>query len=459
MPLSMRVRLAYSEYMLDIHFIRENADVVKLGAQKKKVEVDIDRLLALDEERKELRRQMDEKKAEQNRASNTIAQAHGEEREKLLEAMRHVKEGFSALEEKFTVITEEWTKLMLAVPNIPSPDTPDGKDESENVVAREWGPKPHFTYTPKPHWELGEALDIINTEKAAEISGSRFAYIMGDLALMQFAIVSWVLRSLTTPETITDIVTNAGLDISPKPFKAVVPPVMMRAQVMGRMARLHPVDDRYYFEKDDLVFIGSAEHTLGPLHMDEIIDEAQMPIRYVGYSTAFRREAGAAGKDTRGILRLHQFDKIEMESFVRPEEGYKEQDFFVAVQEYFMQKLGLPYRVMKICTGDMGAPDHRQFDIETWMPGQDTYRETHTSDYMGGYQARRLNTRVRGDDGELSHVHMNDATVFAIGRILIAIMENYQQEDGSIRVPEVLVPFMGKSVIQHNAKIMGHTAE
>lgn len=445
--------------MLDIHFIRENADLVKAGAKKKKVEVDIDRLLQLDEERKQLRRQMDERKAEQNRASQSISLASGEEKEKLLEAMRHVKEGFNEIEAKFTMLTEEWTKLMLSVPNIPSPDTPEGKDESENIVAREWGVKPVFSFTPKPHWELGEALDIINTEKAGNISGSRFAYIMGDLALLQFAIVSWVLRSLSSEETVTEIITGAQLDINPKAFKAVVPPVMMRAQVMGRMARLHPIDDRYYFEKDDLVFIGSAEHTLGPLHMDEIIEENDLPIRYVGYSTAFRREAGAAGKDTRGILRLHQFDKIEIESFVRPEEGYKEQDFFVAVQEYFMKKLALPYRVMKICTGDMGAPDHRQFDIETWMPGQDTYRETHTSDYMGGYQARRLNTRVRGDDGELSHVHMNDATVFAIGRILIAIIENNQQADGSIRIPDVLVPYMGKTVIEKNAKVMGHTTE
>lgn len=445
--------------MLDIHFIRENADLVKASAAKKKVDVDIDRLLALDEQRKDIRRQMDEKKAEQNRASQTIMLAKGEEKEKLLEAMRHVKEGFGQLEEKLTVLTEEWTKLLLTVPNIPSPDTPDGPDESGNVVAREWGEKPTFTYAPKPHWELGEALGVINTEKAGQISGARFAYLMGDLAILQFAIVQWVFQTLSSREALVGIATEANLDIDPRPFVPVVPPVMMRAQVMGRMARLQPIDDRYYFEKDDLVFVGSAEHTLGPLHMDEIMEEANLPKRYVGYSTAFRREAGAAGKDTRGILRLHQFDKIEMESFVRPEEGYKEQEFFVAVQEHFMKALRLPYRVMKICTGDMGAPDHRQFDIETWMPGQDTYRETHTSDYMGGYQARRLNTRVRGDDGELTHVHMNDATVFAIGRTLIAIMENYQQEDGSIRIPEVLVPYVGKTVIEKNAKVMGHTTE
>jgi seryl-tRNA synthetase len=433
--------------MLDIHFIRENADLVKAGALKKKVEVDIDRLLVVDEERKVLRQQMDEKKAEQNRMSSRIQLAKDEEKERLIESMRHVKEGFGELEEKFTLLSEEWSKLMLAVPNIPSPDTPEGPDESGNIVARQWGTKPEFSFAPKPHWELGESRGLINTEKAAEVSGARFAYLMGDLAVMQFAIVNWVFKVLRSEEILLQIAKDAELEIDTKTFIPVVPPVMMRANVMGRMARLHPIDDRYYFEKDDLVFIGSAEHTLGPLHMDEIVDESRLPIRYVGYSTAFRREAGAAGKDTRGILRLHQFDKIEMESFVRPEEGYKEQEFFVAIQEYFMRSLKLPYQVVRICTGDMGAPDHRQFDIETWMPGQDTYRETHTSDYMGGYQARRLNTRVRNSSGELSHVHMNDATVFAIGRTLIAIMENYQQEDGTIRVPEVLVPYVGKEII------------
>ena len=439
--------------MLDIHFIRENAELVKNASLKKGVQIDIDRLLILDDERKELRRQMDEKKAEQNRASNHIALAKGEEREKLLEAMRHVKEGFVALDEKLKSLTEEWTKLILAVPNIPSPDTPEGPDESGNVVAREWGTVPTFSFTPKPHWELGEALGVINTEKAGEISGSRFSYLMGDLVLMQFALVELVFKTLGSREKILEIQKNAGLDIDTKPFTPVIPPVLMRANVMGRMARLQPLDDRYYFEKDELVFIGSAEHTLGPLHMDEILDEEQLPIRYVGYSTAFRREAGAAGKDTRGILRQHQFDKLEMESFVRPEEGYHEQDLFVAIQEHLMQLLKLPYRVMAICTGDMGAPDHRQYDIETWMPGQNTYRETHTSDYMGGYQARRLNTRVRDAEGNLSHVHMNDGTAFAIGRTLIAIMENYQQEDGSIRVPDALVPYLGKSVMKKDAVV------
>jgi len=209
------------------------------------------------------------------------------------------------------------------------------------------------------------------------------------------------------------------------------------------MARLQPIDERYYFEKDDMVFIGSAEHTLGPLHMDEILGEDDLPKRYVGYSVAMRREAGTYGKDTKGILRQHQFDKIEMETFCLPENSYVEQDFLVAIQEYILRKLKIPHQVVLICTGDMGGPDHRQVDIEAWMPGQDAYRETHTADLMQGFQARRLNTRVKRKNGQIEHVHMNDATAAAMGRTMIAIIENYQQADGSIMIPEVLRPYMG----------------
>lgn len=434
--------------MLDIRFIRENADLVKEGARKKRVEVDIDRLLKVDEERKALAQEIEGKRAEQNLASKKIALAKGDEKEKLLEAMRHLKAGMGELEEKFKVLDLEWTKLMLAVPNLPSPDTPEGADENDNKVVREWGEKPKFSFTPKPHWDLGKELDIIDTEKAAEVSGARFSYLKGDLVLMQNALFQYALSVLTSQETLERIGKEAGIEVNPKPFTPVTPPILMRAEVMGRMARLQPIEERYYFEKDEMVLVGSAEHTLGPLHMDEILEEGRLPLRYVAYTPAFRREAGAAGKDTRGILRQHQFDKIEMESFVRPEDGYAEQDLFVAIQEFVMRGLKLPHQVLSICTGDMGKPDHRQYDINTWMPGQDAYRETHTSDYMGGYQARRLNTRVRSGGGDLTHVHMNDATVFAIGRTLIAILENYQQEDGSIKVPDVLVPYVGKEVIR-----------
>jgi seryl-tRNA synthetase len=425
--------------MLDIKFIQENRDIVeKAIADKKKDPIDLDRVLALADERKDLKQQISNTNQERNEA----AQARDIERGK------QIKERLQVLESKLETVEKEFVSLMIQIPNIPSPDTPVGPDESGNKVLRSWGEKPTFNFTPKEHFELGMALGILNTEKAAEVSGSRFAYLMGDLALMQFALIKLAFDTLTDQEVLKIIADEAGVTVDTKVFLPVLPPVMMKAPVMNRMARLQPIEERYYFEKDNMVFVGSAEHTLGPLHMDEILEEKDMPIRYAGYSTAFRREAGTYGKDTKGILRQHQFDKIEMETFCLPEHSYAEQDFLVAIQEYLLRKLKVPHQTVIICTGDMGGPDHRQIDVECWMPGQNTYRETHSADLIQGYQSRRLNTRVRRADGKLEHVHMNDATVLALGRTLIAIMENYQQADGSIKVPEVLQPYLGKDIIE-----------
>jgi len=429
--------------MLDIKFIRENPDIVKDAAEKKRVEIDIPELLKVDDERRAVMTELEKAKSEQNSASSKVVMADVETKAKIILEIQPLKEKVQGLEEKLREITKKWLALMLKVPNIPSADTPVGPDESGNKVIREWGEKPKFDFAPKDHSDLGKELGIINSEKAVEVSGSRFTYIIGDLALMQYALLQFVFSILTNEESLVVIVKEAGLSVSTKPFVPVLPPIMMKSAIMNKMARLQPIDERYYFEKDDSVFIGSAEHTLGPLHMDEIIEEKDLPIRYIGYSVAMRREAGTYGKDTKGILRQHQFDKAEMESFSLPENSYVEQDFFVAIQEYILRKLKIPHQVMLICTGDMGGPDHRQIDVNSWMPGQNAYRETHTADLMQGFQARRLNTRVRRSDGKLEHVHMNDATAVAMGRTLIAILENYQEADGSVVIPEVLRPYMG----------------
>jgi seryl-tRNA synthetase len=425
--------------MLDITFIRENPDVVRAALKNKNREgVDIDRLLTLADERKRLATEI----SDLNRKRNEAADARD------AEAGKALKESLKATEEKYEALEKEIFPLLIKIPNIPSADTPVAGDESGNVVVRQWGEKPQFNFAPKAHWDIGKELGIIDSEKAGEVSGARFTYLKGDLALMQYALVQYAYSILTSREKLQKIIDTAGLKLDAKPFVPVIVPLMMRSQVMNRMARLDPIEERYYFEKDDMVLIGSAEHTLGPLHMDETIPEDKLPLRYVACSPAFRREAGAAGKDTRGILRQHQFDKIEMESFTRPEDGFVEQDFFVALQENIMQGLKLPYQVMLICTGDMGFPDQRQFDIEAWMPGQNTYRETHTSDYVGGFQSRRLMTKVKRADGKSEPVHMNDATAVAIGRTLIAILENYQNEDGSVTIPEVLRAYIGKEKIE-----------
>jgi len=427
--------------MLDIKYIRENAEEVKQNCINRRVDVNIDRILELDQERRDFMQQVEELRAERNKKSK------GKPSDEDILHMREVGDKIKHFEERLTEIEEEYNELLLCVPNITFPDTPVGMDESENKVVKEYGEKTTFDFKPKEHWEIGQERDLINLEKAAEISGSRFAYIKGGLVQLEFALIQYVLSVVTEEKTLKEIAKNADINISTKPFLPILPPVMMRPEVMQKMGRLEPRDERYHLEKDDLYLVGSAEHTLGPLHMDEIIAEEILPIRYLGFSTAFRREAGSYGKDTKGIFRVHQFDKLEFESFTTAEQGQTEQDFIMAIQEHLVQGLEIPYRIVQKCTGDMGAPDYREFDIEAWLPGQNKYRETHTSDYMTDYQSRRLNTKVKIQNENTEYVHMNDATVFAIGRTLIALMENHQQEDGSIKIPKALQTYMGKERI------------
>ena len=430
--------------MLDIKFIRENKDIVQAGAKKKHVDIDVEKLLDLDDQRLKELKEVEELRSEVNRVSNDIGRNQDPALKiQLIEEMRIVKEDIKKKEEKLKSTIEECQKTMLQIPNIPSVDTPEGKNESGNKVIRSWGEKPIFNFTPKEHYEIGRTLKVIDTETAGEVAGSRYSYIKGDLVLMQFALIQMCLEILTNKEILEKIAKEINLSINISSFIPVIPPVFIRPVVQLKMARLMKPEDHYMFPNDDLMLIGSAEHTLGSMHMNKIFEEKDLPIRYAGYSTAFRREAGAAGKDTNGILRQHQFDKLEMEVFSLPENSMQEQNFLVAIQEYILKQLNLPFQVVSVCTGDMGFPDNRQIDMETWMPGQNKYRETHSADSTGGFQSRRLNTRVRRADGKIEPVHMNDATVIAIGRTLIAIIENYQQADGSIKIPEVLKKYMG----------------
>lgn len=422
--------------MLDIKFIRENPDLVQRGIAKKNADPKlVDDFLALDQKWRGLVKNIDEARARQKDLSG----------KREIEEAKKIKTRIQGWETELKLVEKEREDILLVIPNLPADDVPVGKDESCNIVLRAWGKIPKFNFEPKDHLEIGEALDIIDVKKAGEVTGSRFCYLKGAAALLEYATVNWVLGRLGDLKFIKKIARKIASSFPAAPFIPVVPPVMIKPEVYIKMGRLDPGQEveRFFMPRDNLYLIGSAEHTLGPLHMGEIIDEQRLPIRYVGFSTAFRREAGSYGKDVRGILRVHQFDKIEMETFSLPELAFQEQEFIVAVQEALMQELKLPYRVVEICTGDMGGPDVKQIDIETWMPGQGKYRETHTSDQMGDYQSRRLDTRVRRKDGRIEFVHINDATVFAIGRTLIAILENYQQKDGSVKIPEALQKYMG----------------
>lgn len=433
--------------MLDIKFIRENKDIIKEGIAKKKSTVDIDALLELDEKRLLVMSRTEALRSEQNKMNSSIAiEKDINLRSQMINEMKLVKDEFKEKEQELEVIMKEWQAIMLKVPNIPSLDTPVGPDENSNMVLSQWGEKPVFDFVPKEHFELGKALGIIDTETAAEVASSRFSYLKGDLVLLHFAVIQMCWGILTNEETLKEIAKKANISINVSKFMPVLPPVFVRPLVQVKMARYMAPEDHYLFPDDDLMLVGSAEHTLGSMHMNKIFEEDELPVRYAGYSTAFRREAGTAGKDTNGILRQHQFDKLEMEVFSLPENSIQEQNFLVAIQEYILQALNLPYQVVAVCTGDMGFPDMRQIDIETWMPGQNRYRETHSADLIGGFQARRLNTRVRRKDGKIEPVHMNDATVVS-QRPLIAILENYQQADGTIKVPTVLQKYLGKEII------------
>ncbi|MBI2414435.1 serine--tRNA ligase [candidate division WWE3 bacterium] len=431
--------------MIDIKLLKEKPELVKKAIQEKKVadKVNFEELVILDNKYSELLQKVESHRALRNQLSSDISKVPAENREKLITEAGRVKAELKELEESLTSVEIQRDNLLKKVPNIIHESVPSGKDETENVVIKKWGSPKKFDFTAKDHIELGKLLGLIDTEKSSEISGTRFTYLFGDAVLLQFGLIQFVFESLMDPKLVEKLAKEVG-NPNFTPFVPVIPPVFMRSEIMDKMDRLEPQDDRYVFAEDSLVLVGSAEHTMGPLHMGEILDDSQLPKRYIGYSTAFRREAGSYGKDTRGILRVHQFDKLELECFTTPETGLVEQDLLVAFQQYFVQQLEIPHQIVAICTGDMGKPDYRQIDIECFMPGQDKYRETHTSDYMTDYQARRLNIRYKKG----GYVHMNDATAFAIGRILIAILENYQRADGSIEVPKILRKYVGKDIIR-----------
>lgn len=422
--------------MLDIKFIRQNQEKVREALKNKKSDLDLDKLLASDERRRHLLGESETLKAEQNKRSK------GPQSPVDLEELKALKEKIKLIEGELKCVEDDYEKLMMMVPNIPTDDTPIGNGEAENVVSKKVGEPRQFDFPVKDHWQIGQDKDLIDKERAAKISGSRFAYIKGDLVRLQFAVFQFAMDELSNQKVIRKIIKDAKLCVSDKPFMPVLPPYLIKTDTYRATGRLNGEEITYKLEGDDLWLNASAEHSLAPMYQGEILNEQQLPIRYLGYTTAFRREAGTYGKDMEGILRMHQFDKLEMESFTTKENGFQEHLFLIAVQEYLMQQLKIPYRVLLKCTAEIGGPNARGVDIETWMPGQNRYRETHTADYMTDFQARRLQTRVRRLSGEVEFVHTNDATALS-QRPLIAILENYQTKKGTIEVPKVLRKYMG----------------
>jgi len=408
--------------MIDINLLRENPRLIKDAIIKRGGDNSlVDKFLAVDSKWRELKTEIDKLKSEQKSFGPT-------QREKAVK----IKKQIQINEEKLSIFVLEREALLEQIPNLPAEDVPLGKNDSENIVLREVGERPNFNFKAKDYLTL--AKDLIDVDKSGQVAGSRFSYLFGDLVLLEFALIKLAIDTLL-----------------PDNFIPVIPPVMARPEVMKGMGkwRFLADQDAFYLQEDNLYLVGSSEHTIGPFHMNDIIDEDDLPRRYLGFSTCFRREAGSYGKDTKGILRVHQFDKVEMFSFTKPEKSEIEHQFLLSRQEELMEKLKLPYRVVYICSGDMGFGDYKQFDIEVFLPGQGKYRETNSCSNTTDYQARGINAKYRiKSSGETRFVHTLNATAFAIGRMIIAILENYQTKDGWIKVPTALKNYLGKDFIK-----------
>jgi seryl-tRNA synthetase len=420
---------------LDLKLIRRDPEGVKAALARRGAAEGVDELIALDRRRRELLPRIEQLRAEQNRASDQIAQAKraGENASEVIAAMRELATEVKQLEGELSQVEERIDALLPTLPNLPDPTAAEGETEEDAEVLREVGERPAPGFELRDHLELGLALDVIDIESAARASGSRFAYLKRELVLIELALVQFAIAKL-----------------GEKGFAPVVPPVLVREEPLFWTGFL-PTDRAQIYElpNDDLFLVGTSEVSLAALHADEILAESDLPIRYAGFSTCFRREAGAAGKDTRGIFRVHQFDKVEMFSFVHPDQSSEEHERLLAIEEEILTELGIPYRVVNIAAGDLGASAAKKYDCEAWLPGQGRYRELTSCSNTTDYQARRLRARFRPDGGGSPlAVHTLNGTAVAVGRTLIAIMENFQREDGSIEVPEVLQRFGAPSEVR-----------
>ena len=423
MTYHLSLLILITKTMLDIKFIRENSKKVQKAAKDKGIEIDIGHIIEIDSKARDLRQNVQSTQEERNKLNEQIKKNPNDWDK---EGAQNLKNRLEQAENALKAVEQELNEWLLKIPNPAKEDVKVGKDESENEIVRKSGEPTKFDFAPKDHLVLGEALDIIDVERAAKVSGARFAYLKNEGALLEFAIVQFALETLTK-----------------EGFIPVIPPVLIKTEVMKGLGYMENGgdEDMFHIPADGFTLVGTAEHSIVPMHMDEVFVAKDLPRRYVGFSTAFRREAGSYGKDTKGILRVHQFDKAEMVSFVLEGEDDKEQEFLLSLEEKLFQALGIPYQVVKMCTGDLGFPAARKYDIEAWLPGQNKYREVTSVSTVTDFQSRRLN--IKYQDGEQKKfAYILNGTAFAIGRTLISILENYQQEDGSVLIPEVLQKYM-----------------
>jgi len=394
--------------MLDVKYIRENLDEVIKAAENRGAEVDLEKVIKLDDERKDILYRIETLRTEANQLS-----AKKERSDRAVEIKKMLKD----LEPQLAEAQENLKVEAVKIPNIPQSDVPVGKDDSENKVIKEEGVIK--LKNGKDHVELGKKLDIIDIDRASKVSGPRFYYLKNEAVELEFALIKYVI----------DIAKAEG-------FQPIIPPVLIKEDMAWGSGHFEAInDDAYHMKNDPLVAVGTSEQSILPYYSNEILEK--LPQRFLGFSTCFRREAGSYGRDVKGILRAHQFDKLEMFSFCAPDESQKEHELIISLEEKIMTGLKLPYRIVAVCTGDLGLPSAKTIDIETWMPSQEQYRETHSSSNCTDFQARRLNIKYR-NNGKPEFVHTLNGTAVAIGRMLIAILENYQKEDGSVEIPKVL---------------------
>lgn len=420
--------------MLDIKFIRENKDIVAAGAKKKHIDVDLDRLLELDEKRRELQAQFDEKRAEQNTASEKMPNASPEEKQDLIAKMTEVKKSMQGIEESLQEILKEWRAIMVTVPNVPDISVPEGESDADNKEVKTWGDIPHFDFEPKNHVDLMLETGMADFERGTKVAGFRGYFLKGDGARLMWALERFVQDRFMNKEGFTPM---------------IVPSLVRREPFMGTGYLPQSEEDLYKTQDADYL-AGTAEVATMGYYMEEIVEKSELPIKFFAFSPCFRREAGSHGKDTKGVFRIHEFVKYEQVVLCEAshEESVRIHEELTENSEKLLQELKLPYHVVVNCGGDLGLGQVKKYDIEAWMPSEKKYRETHSSSYFHDFQTRRLNIRYRDDKGVLRYAHSLNNTALAMPRIFCQIVENYQNADGSITIPEALRAYMGKDVIE-----------
>ncbi len=417
--------------MIDIKLIRENPQAIEKASLAKKVTVNTSHILEIDDKYRELSKEVQELREQRNKVAKAASNPNPTERAKAIEEGSQLKVQLEQKENAMNALKEELDLELRKIPNPIKPDVKVGKDDSENEPIRKYGEPRKFTFTPKDHLELGEALDIIDVKQAAQISGARFNYLLGDGVLLESALKQYAFDTLIK-----------------EGFIPVTPPVLIKHEVMDALGytAMGEQENIFDLDKDGLYLVGTAEQSIVPIHMNDVLKKEDLPRRYVGYSASFRREAGSYGKDTKGIFRVHQFNKVEMVSFVAEGDDDREHEYMLGLEEKFFQSLDIPYQVVAICSGDLGFNAARKYDIEAWIPSQEKYREVTSTSTVTDFQSRRLNMRYQDGD-QRKYLNVLNGTAFSMNRPIIAILENYQQEDGSVIIPEVLRPYMGKDKI------------